>query len=209
MTLPIDLSIFQNIIDSFLFMDEKTFYIRAIISCSVRVGIWLVVCTALMYAFIKAGLPAGYAYIPIVCESYMFRLAGKKNMFWFYFGFFCLEFLCAIPAGIAAFQIFKRIMDTVFLTGNWMDVPTMGFWLWCLLLVIMLAGVSFGATGMKVFKVFMCIGTCKNFGQGVIFTIGMILFYDIFSCILGFNKNMKYVGPPIPLRPEKKKGKNK
>lgn len=182
-------------------MAEAEFYVRAIISCSIRIAIWLVVCTALTRCFVKAKVPAGYAYIPIVCESYMFRLAGKKNMFWFYFGFFVLEVVCAIPAGIAAYRIFATYMDSIiYQTNIWEDLMRPDSIMWMIILLLSLCGLSLGGTGMKVFKVFMCIGTCKNFGKGVGFMIGMILWYDLFSCILGFNKNTEYIGPPIPLR---------
>ena len=137
----------------------------------VELAIITVMIVATWKLYKKAGEPGWAAIVPFYNSYIMYKISGKKNLFWG-------SLVCGIGTAISY---------AVMLIGDPdINVALIGV---CAVLLLVFAIASL------VLRILMCIGLAKSFGHGGGFACGLIFLNIIFICILGFSKEFVYIGP--------------
>ena len=161
----------------------------------VELAIITVMIVATWKLYKKAGEPGWAAIVPFYNSYIMYKISGKKNLFWG-------SLVCGIGAVISyavmlieayepdPYYYRARYRGGQFYSYSYGDpdinVALIGV---CAVLLLVFAIVSL------VLRILMCIGLAKSFGQGGGFACGLIFLNIIFICILGFSKEFVYIGP--------------
>ena len=161
----------------------------------VELAIITVMIVATWKLYKKAGEPGWAAIVPFYNSYIMYKISGKKNLFWG-------SLVCGIGAVISyavmlieayepdPYYYRARYRGGQFYSYSYGDpdinVALIGV---CAVLLLVFAIVSL------VLRILMCIGLSKSFGQGGGFACGLIFLNIIFICILGFSKEFVYIGP--------------
>ena len=161
----------------------------------VELAILTVMIVATWKLYKKAGEPGWAAIVPFYNSYIMYKISGKKNLFWG-------SLVCGIGAVIsyAVMLIEAYEPDPYYYRARYkggqfysysygnpdINVALIGV---CAVLLLVFAIVSL------VLRILMCIGLAKSFGHGGGFACGLIFLNIIFICILGFSKEFVYIGP--------------
>ena len=135
------------------------------------------------------------AIVPFYNSYIMYKISGKKNLFW-------ASLVCGIGTAISyavmlieayepdPYYYGARYRGGQFYSYSYGDpdinVALIGV---CAVLLLVFAIASL------VLRILMCIGLAKSFGHGGGFACGLIFLNIIFICILGFSKEFVYIGP--------------
>ncbi len=161
----------------------------------VELAIITVMIVATWKLYKKAGEPGWAAIVPFYNSYIMYKISGKKNLFWG-------SLVCGIGAVISyavmlieayepdPYYYRARYRGGQFYSYSYGDpdinVALIGV---CAVLLLVFAIASL------VLRILMCIGLAKSFGHGGGFACGLIFLNIIFICILGFSKEFVYIGP--------------
>lgn len=161
----------------------------------VELAILTVMIVATWKLYKKAGEPGWAAIVPFYNSYIMYKISGKKNLFW---GNLVCGIGAVISYAIILIQAFNS--DPYYYRARYgrgyhysysygdpdMNVALVGI---CAILLFVFA------IATLVFRILMCIGLAKSFGHGGGFACGLIFLNIIFICILGFSKEFVYIGP--------------
>lgn len=117
--------------------------------------------------FTKAGEKGWKSLIPFYNLFIFFRLFWKTNVFWIWMGLTVL--VAVLSAWFTSIDVGRIYMQGMNNSINVMDLVN--------------AFIGLFITIVLYYR------TAKSFGHGAPFTVGMILFPNIFTLILGFNKD--------------------
>ena len=161
----------------------------------VELAIITVMIVATWKLYKKAGEPGWAAIVPFYNSYIMYKISGKKNLFW-------ASLVCGIGTAISyavmlieayepdPYYYGARYRGGQFYSYSYGDpdinVALIGV---CAVLLLVFAIASL------VLRILMCIGLAKSFGHGGGFACGLIFLNIIFICILGFSKEFVYIGP--------------
>ena len=161
----------------------------------VELAIITVMIVATWKLYKKAGEPGWAAIVPFYNSYIMYKISGKKNLFW---GSLVCGIGTAISYAVMLIEAYEpdpyyygtRYKDGQFYSYSYGDpdinVALIGV---CAVLLLVFAIASL------VLRILMCIGLAKSFGHGGGFACGLIFLNIIFICILGFSKEFVYIGP--------------
>jgi hypothetical protein len=159
---------------------------------SIALNILLIV--ALWKLFEKAGEHGWAALIPYYNSYVLFKISGKKKLFWA----FLPVSIITIISWIFFFVEAVLILSTGVLYGygsysgargdeSALAAYSAG------LLISLLVGIA-GFIALFVFRILQSIGLVKNFGVSGGYAAGIIFLPHIFYCILAFSSNIHYTG---------------
>lgn len=161
----------------------------------VELAIITVMIVATWKLYKKAGEPGWAAIVPFYNSYIMYKISGKKNLFW---GSLVCGIGTAISYAVMLIEAYEpdpyyygaRYRGGQFYSYSYGDpdinVALIGV---CAVLLLVFAIASL------VLRILMCIGLAKSFGHGGGFACGLIFLNIIFICILGFSKEFVYIGP--------------
>ncbi len=161
----------------------------------VELAIITVMIVATWKLYKKAGEPGWAAIVPFYNSYIMYKISGKKNLFW---GSLVCGIGTAISYAVMLIEAYEpdpyyygaRYRGGQFYSYSYgnpdINVALIGV---CAVLLLVFAIASL------VLRILMCIGLAKSFGHGGGFACGLIFLNIIFICILGFSKEFVYIGP--------------
>ncbi len=150
---------------------------------SSMINLAVLVLTVIAYwmVFEKAGEAGWKALIPFYNEYILYKVSGKKNLFWW-------QLACQILGIIASIvMVVAGIFLIISLFGGDYDYSYGLFFGSCAVLAAT-------AIAGLVLRIFQCIGLTKAFGISGGYAVGLVLIPVVFYCILAFSSNMRYVG---------------
>ena len=132
---------------------------------------------AMWFLFSKAGEPGWGAIVPFYKDYLLFKISGKKNLFWGYL-------ICYLIEVVAMFaMIFSMVAIFATMYGSGGNAALVVF----IVSIIAVIGLSIA---LLVFRIMQCIGLVKEFHISMGYAVGLILVPVVFYCILAFNKNI-------------------
>ena len=146
-------------------------------------GILAFIIASVWKLFTKAGEAGWKSLIPVYNTYIMYKIAGKKNLFWAQLGIgIAVIILCV------AFMVSMIVSLASLFGGASADASYGVFWISLLLLLV-------ASIASFVVQCIFNVGLAKSFGQETLFAVGLIFVSPIFIAILAFSKNIQYVGP--------------
>ena len=133
--------------------------------------------------FTKAGEAGWKSLIPVYNTYIMYKISGKKNLFWIQLGLGIAIIILSIVFIVS--MIFSLAM---LFGGSGLESSYVVFWVSLVLLLV-------ASIASFVVQCFFSVGLAKSFGQETLFAVGLIFLSPIFIAILAFSKNIQYVGP--------------
>ncbi len=150
---------------------------------SSMINLAVLVLTVIAYwmVFEKAGEAGWKALIPFYNEYILFKVSGKKDLFWWKLGAQILGIIASIVMVVAGVFLIMSLFggDYGFSYGLFFGSCA----------VLALTGIA----GL-ILRIFQCIGLTKAFGISGGYAVGLVLIPVVFYCILAFSSNMRYVG---------------
>jgi hypothetical protein len=138
--------------------------------------------------FEKAGEHGWAALIPYYNKYVLFKISGKKKLFWAYLPVSIITIISWIVFWVEV----MLILSTSVLYGYGRIESSMVSYS-AGLLISLLVG-SAGLIALLVFRILQSIGLAKNFGVSGGYAVGIIFLPHIFYCILAFSSNIHYTG---------------
>lgn len=172
-------------------MDYETFYEvfstgTYFVSNMISLATSILTIIALWKIYAKANEPGWAALIPFYNQYVLYKISGKKKLFWAYLG---------ITIGMVVFYIGFIVALVGFvgigLTPHYNSDKFAGFGV---AFILCLIGVFACAIAVFIIKIFQCIGLVKNFGLSGGYTVGLIFVPVVFYCIIAFSNKIQYVG---------------
>jgi hypothetical protein len=153
---------------------------------SLALGILMIV--ALWQIFVKAGERGWASLIPYYKSYVLYKISGKKKLFWWYLA-------CSIVETIACIGFFIGLIVMIVATLSpdpylYSDDELGAYGL---LLIISLFFLLICSIAMFVFRIFQCIGLANNFGLSNGYIAGLIFLPHIFYAIVAFNSNIRFL----------------
>lgn len=165
-----------------LMLNAMQSLISLAISAASIVGMWL--------TFKKANEPGWAAIIPFYNSYILYKIAGKKKLFWWYLGIFIVYFI-ALMVFVAALVVAVVSMGGINVRGAFSGSMFAG----SIGIVILTVFLIIGAwVTLMVFNVLVSLGLVKSFGQSGAMALGFIFLPIVFWLIFGLSKNIQYVG---------------
>jgi hypothetical protein len=155
---------------------------------SLALGILMIV--ALWMIYDKAGEHGWASLIPYYKSYVLYKISGKKNLFW---GYLVFSILCVISCVVFVWMFFAMIFMVLDRTHTFYSED--GFAVYSMVMLISLLVLSVSVIAMFVFRILQCIGLAKAFGVSGGYAVGLIFLPHIFYCILAFSSNKVYYGP--------------
>jgi hypothetical protein len=156
----------------------------------VSLALWVLMTVALWKIYEKAGEHGWAALIPYYKNYILYKISGKKNLFW---GYLVFSILCVISC-IAFVWVFIALifmaLDRTHTFYSEEDIAGYGVIMLIAMLVLFACAIA-----MLVFRILQCIGLAKAFGVSGGYAAGLIFLPHIFYCILAFSSNKVYYGP--------------
>ena len=145
---------------------------------------------ALWRIYEKAGEHGWAALIPFYKDYVLYKVSGKKNMFWAYL-------VCSVLAWIAGIAFFVIIIVLAFSAmtpyqNNLSDdeYAMYGLAILATLFVLLVCGIV-----VLVLRILQCVGLAKCFGMSGGYAVGLIFLPHIFYSIFAFSSKILYYGP--------------
>ena len=169
---------------------QRLFGGSSVTSNLISFALFVLMIVALWRIFVKAGEHGWAALIPYYKDYVLYKVSGKKNLFW---GFLICSLLSggAIIAFIVLFLIISvNVLQTI--SYNPADEVVMSYGL-----VVIVAGLVLVVCGILciVFRAIQCAGLAKCFGVSGGYAVGLFFLPHIFYSILAFGKRYIYYGP--------------
>lgn len=136
--------------------------------------------------FLKANEPGWAAIIPFYNNYVLFKIAGKKMLFWLYLILEILLSICCVCMFITFIFLIGSGIARHSTVGEWV-APTV------LALFIELGVLCLIAIGCFVIMVIISNSLAKNFGKGIGFTLGLVFFPYVFYPIMAFDNGIVYL----------------
>jgi hypothetical protein len=152
-----------------------------VLSSLLNLAVVVLTVVALWMIFEKAGEPGWKAVIPFYNSYILYKISGKKNLFWGALASSILCFILAIAAIVFAIVAFVGIF-----TGEYEQAA--------LNMLLCTVGCAICAVVTLVFRILQSVGLTKAFEISGGYAVGLVLIPVVFYCILAFNSNMKYYG---------------
>ncbi len=138
--------------------------------------------------FTKAGEPGWMAIIPYANMYFLFKIAGKKNLFWWYLGISIVSVIVSFVSQIAMIGLNYETNSNVYY-GSEPEISGAA-----IITIIICTIVTLAAAIISlVIRILMSIGIAKNFGAGSGFAVGLIFLPYIFYPILAFSREYQYL----------------
>ena len=148
-------------------------------SSSFSIALFVLLIIAHWKIYEMAGEEGFAAIIPYYSSYIRFKIAGKKDLFWF-------DLACQIALPLVSIIGFTALIATFIGAGGFI-----GAGIGMVILVIIIATLSIADC---VIRIIMNIGIARNFNKSTGFAIGLILLPHIFYPILAFSSSTEYVG---------------
>ncbi len=172
-------------------MDNETFFEMIwtgayAVEYMVSLAVSILIIIARWKIFVKAHEPGWAAIIPYYNQYVLYKISGKKKLFWAVLG---------ISIGVAVIYIGFIVYLVVCAFDN-ASTYSYGEALGGILVAVFLwAGIILACSiAVFILHIFQCIGLAKNFGLSGGYAAGLILVPAVFYCIIAFSKNIQYVG---------------
>ena len=136
--------------------------------------------------FVKANEPGWAAIIPFYNNYVLFKIAGKKILFWLYLILEILLLVC---------YVFMFITFIVLIGAGITGRATAGGWGNAAVLAIFIElGVLFlSAIGCFIIMAIISNSLARNFGKGIGFTLGLLFFPYVLYPIMAFDNGIVYL----------------
>ncbi len=136
--------------------------------------------------FVKANEPGWAAIIPFYNNYVLFKIAGKKILFWLYLILEILLLVC---------YVFMFITFVVLIGAGITGRATAGGWGNAVVLAIFieLGVLLLSAIGCFIIMVIISNSLARNFGKGIGFTLGLLFFPYVFYPIMAFDNGIVYL----------------
>jgi hypothetical protein len=155
---------------------------------SIALAILMIVAQWRIYG--KAGERGWAALIPYYNSYVLYKVSGKKKLFWWFLVcsivFIIATILFIVALAGAAYYAYIGMFS---LSYNEDELAMLGMLLIVSVLVMAVTGIA-----MLVFRILQSIGLAKNFGVGGGYAVGLIFLPHIFYSILAFGSNFVYCG---------------
>lgn len=135
--------------------------------------------------FVKANEPGWAAIIPFYNQYVMFKIAGKKKLFWAYL---VVTIVLIVLELVMIFSLIIFVIEAA-TQSRYEDVGAS--WI---VFVLSLVGMMGCAIAVFIFRIFQCIGLANAFHLSGGYAVGLIFIPVVFYCIIAFNKNIAYAG---------------
>jgi glucan phosphoethanolaminetransferase (alkaline phosphatase superfamily) len=155
----------------------------------VSLALWVLMTVALWKIYGKAGEHGWATLIPYYRSYVLYKISGKKNLFW---GYLVFSILCVISSIVFVWMFIALIFMALDRTHTFYsedDLAVYGMIMLISLLVLLVCAIA-----MFVFRILQCIGLTKTFGISGGYAVGLIFLPHIFYCILAFSSEMVYRG---------------
>lgn len=172
-------------------MDYETFYEAfstgtSLVSNVISLATSILTIIALWKIYAKANEPGWAALIPYYNQYVLYKISGKKKLFWAYLGISIAVIILYIVLFVALFGFIGTG-----LTPHYNNDEFAGY---AAAFVLCLIGIFACAIAALIIKIFQCIGLVKNFGLSGGYTVGLIFVPVVFYCIIAFSNKIQYVG---------------
>ena len=172
-------------------MDYETFYEAfstgtSLVSNVISLAISILTIIALWKIYAKANEPGWAALIPYYNQYVLYKISGKKKLFWAYLGISIAVIILYIVLIVALFGFIG-----IGLTPHYNNDEFAGY---AVAFVLCLIGIFACAIAALILKIFQCIGLVKNFGLSGGYAVGLIFIPIVFYCIIAFSNKIQYVG---------------
>ena len=148
-------------------------------SSSFSIALFVLLIIAYWKIYEMAGEEGFAAIIPYYSSYIRFKIAGKKNLFWF-------DLACQIALPLISLIGFTALIATFIGSGGFL-----GAGIGMVILVLIIATIS---VADYVIRIIMNIGIARNFNKSTGFAVGLILLPHVFYPILAFSSSTEYVG---------------
>jgi uncharacterized membrane protein len=156
----------------------------------VSLALWVLMIVALWKIYDKAGEHGWASLIPYYKNYILYKISGKKNLFW---GYLVFSILCVIACVVFVWMFLLMIFMALDRTYSYYSEENVAL---CSVLMLISVFVLFVcAIAMLVFRILQCIGLTKAFGISGGYAVGLIFLPHIFYCILAFSSDKVYYGP--------------
>jgi hypothetical protein len=152
-------------------------------------ALWVLMIVALWRIYEKAGEHGWAALIPYYKNYILYKISGKKKLFW---GYLVFSILCVIACVVFVWMFLLMIFMALDRTYSYYSEENVA--LCSVLMFISVLVMLVSAIAMLVFRILQCIGLTKAFGISGGYAVGLIFLPHIFYCILAFSSSMIYRG---------------
>jgi hypothetical protein len=155
----------------------------------VSLALWVLMTVALWKIYGKAGEHGWASLIPYYRNYILYKVSGKKNLFW---GYLVFSILCVISCIAFVWVFIALIFMALDRTHTFYSEDALAAYGMIMLISLLVLLVC--AIAMFVFRILQCIGLTKTFGISGGYAVGLIFLPHIFYCILAFSSSMVYRG---------------
>lgn len=141
---------------------------------------------ALWKTYAKANEPGWAVLIPFYGDYVLFKISGKRKLFWAYLGIVIGMIVLYIGFFISLFGLIGKGLTSHYRSDEYEG--------WIFVFVLCLIGIVACAIALLVIQIFQCIGLAKSFGLSGGYAVGLIFIPVVFYCIIAFNNKIRYVG---------------
>ncbi len=134
----------------------------------------------------KAGQPGWAALIPFYRQYILYKIAGRKNLFW-------VELIASLTfVGATLSTILASVAGLIGSLDAGSNYSLMRYLGASIISAIILFVTMIVLLIARILK---CIGLAKNFDQGSGFAAGLIFLHTIFLCMLAFSTDIQFLNP--------------
>ena len=156
------------------------------ISYVVSLAATVLTIVALWKTYAKANEPGWAVLIPFYGDYVLFKISGKRKLFWAYLGIIIGMIVLYIGFFISLFGLIGKGLTSHYRSDEYEGL--------IFVFVLCLIGIVACAIALLVIQIFQCIGLAKSFGLSGGYAVGLIFIPVVFYCIIAFNNKIRYVG---------------
>jgi hypothetical protein len=170
----------DNIQDALRSLNGLNYTVNAF-SSFINLVILVMTIISFWFIFEKANEAGWKSLIPFYNSYVMYKISGKKNLFWIWLVAIIVDFIAIIGVIVAVIFLIASIFS------NEYD------WALPLLIGCSILSLASGIAALVV-RILQCVGLTKAFRISAGYAVGLVLIPVVFYCIIAFNSNMKYYG---------------